>query len=947
MSQERYGIRRFALLNTAGYSLGVFPLEEPLSVYGANNLGKSASINALQFPILARMSDMSFGKYSLEQSRRFYFASDTSYILCELNLPHGPHVIGVVGRGPGGGFGHQFFAYAGELDLAHYQRDDTCLRQKELFANLDRHGLKAYELKPDELRRLLVGGHTSVPLDLTLIPLRSTSEHSLKTFRALFINLLHMREITAAKLKQLFLDAFEHSLRSGSIDYIAACEEAFRDVRRMEQDYNALVVAGPLVESLASGVAQRDALRGKLHRLSPLLDHLLGTWQDYATARKEELVIQAEHYQQEQDNLQNTQRNSTQELMRLERELTGVQRWLGELSALKHRFALVDDVRVLEQQLLAAKDAHDELAGALAQSRQFSAEDLDQRVQDVQTRLKSVSQQLDHADNNSYARLREAFSQQDLERLMRLFNGALFSLPLGPSGLALDADDQWVRTLERVLEGFKGERFEAPGLSLDLSHIDPPALRALVDRAALREQKDRLDKELRQLQTQQSVSADRIASKTQSEALYQAVLDAQKALEDYRRAQILDAEEAQKLEQLAQLEAAQDELKRSSDAFTERVQQLSAKLQLVGRQLADLEARQRTLDDALRRRHLLPAGLPLGTPFMEPVDGSLDNLLPLLNDYQDSWQGLQRVDNQIEALYAQVRLKGVAKFDSEDDMERRLTLLINAYAHRGDEALTLAKARRAAVTDIARTLRNIRSDYDSLEHQLALFNREINKRQVSNLQSFRVVLAPNKEALKHIDQIIHSAGQYEEGETLSVFDLSQTAEQDHKNEEAKEYLARLVAANHNQLGLKDLFELAFEITKVNGQPVIHADIDGAASNGTTMTIKALTNMYLLLHLMDRDLAGRVRLPYYLDEAADIDERNQTALLETSQQLGFVPILASVKPQVSARVAIDLEGGSGPNGIYIDEADWKYISRLEAQADETADVRDVEAEAMPG
>ncbi|HAO74589.1 MAG TPA: chromosome partitioning protein ParA, partial [Pseudomonas sp.] len=144
-----------------------------------------------------------------------------------------------------------------------------------------------------------------------------------------------------------------------------------------------------------------------------------------------------------------------------------------------------------------------------------------------------------------------------------------------------------------------------------------------------------------------------------------------------------------------------------------------------------------------------------------------------------------------------------------------------------------------AVTDIARTLRNIRSDYESLEHQLALFNREINKRQVSNLASFRIVLAPNKDALKHIDQIIHSAGQYEEGETLSVFDLSQSAEQDAKNEEAKEYLARLVAANNNQLGLKDLFELAFEITKVGGQPVIHTDIDGAASNGTTMTIKAL------------------------------------------------------------------------------------------------------------
>ena len=925
MSQERYGIRRFALLNTAGYSLGLFPLEHPLSVYGANNLGKSASINALQFPILARMSDMSFGKYSLEQSRRFYFASDTSYILCELSLPHGPHVIGVVGRGPGGGFGHQFFAYKGELDLAHYQKNDTCLRQKELFTNLERLGIKAYEVKPDELRRLLVGGHTSVPLDLTMIPLRSTSEQSLKTFRALFINLLHMREITAAKLKQLFLDAFEHSLRSGSVDYIAACEEAFRDVRRMEQDYNALVAAGPLVEALA---AQRDILRGKLHRISPVLDTLLGTWQEYAMARKEELVIQAEHYRGEQDRLQNDQRGGTQELMRLEREITGIQRWLGELSVLKHRFALVDDVKVLEQQLLAAKDAHDELAGALAQSRQFSAEDLDERVRDLEKRLKQVKQQLDHADNNSYARLREEFSQQDVDRLMRLFNGALFSLPLGERGIELDDSDLWVKSLEAVLDGFKGERFEAPGLAIDLTNIDPPALQALADRAALRDQKERLEKELKQLKTQQAVAADRSASKAQTETLYQEVLDAQKALEDYRRSQTLAAEEPEKLEQLSQLEAAQDELKRSSDAFTERVQQLSAKLQLVGRQLGDLESKQRTLEDALRRRQLLPADLPYGTPFMEAIDDSMDNLLPLLNDYQDSWQSLQRVDNQIEALYAQVRLKGVAKFDSEDDMERRVQLLVNAYAHRTDEALTLAKARRAAVTDIARTLRNIRSDYDSLEHQLALFNREINKRQVSNLESFRVVLAPNKEALKHIDQIIHSAGQYEEGETLSVFDLTQSAEQDNKNEEAKEYLARLVAANHNQLGLKDLFELAFEITKVNGQPVIHADIDGAASNGTTMTIKALTNMYLLLHLMDRDLAGRIRLPYYLDEAADIDERNQAALLETSLQLGFVPILASVKPQVSARVAIDLEGGSGPNGIYIDEADWKFISRLD-------------------
>ncbi len=211
-------------------------------------------------------------------------------------------------------------------------------------------------------------------------------------------------------------------------------------------------------------------------------------------------------------------------------------------------------------------------------------------MRDLEKRLKSVKQQLDHADNNSYARLREEFSQPDVERLMRLFNSALFSLPLGEQGIALDDDGAWVKSLETILDGFKGDQFAVPGLNINLSSIEPPALQALADRAALRDQKERLEKELKQLKTQQAVAADRSASKLQTEALYQQVLDAQKALEDFRRCQTLSAEESAKLEELAQMEAAQDELKRSSDAFTERVQQLSAKLQLIARQIGDMEA---------------------------------------------------------------------------------------------------------------------------------------------------------------------------------------------------------------------------------------------------------------------------------------------------------------------------------------------------------------------
>src|SRR5690606_41259213 len=78
--------------------------------------------------------------------------------------------------------------------------------------------------------------------------------------------------------------------------------------------------------------------------------------------------------------------------------------------------------------------------------------------------------------------------------------------------------DRGVKAVEAVLERLTGETFSVPGLSIDVSHTEPPALQALADRAALRDQKDRLERELKQLKTQHAVAVDRNASKAQAEA---------------------------------------------------------------------------------------------------------------------------------------------------------------------------------------------------------------------------------------------------------------------------------------------------------------------------------------------------------------------------------------------------------------------------------------------
>ncbi len=57
---------------------------------------------------------------------------------------------------------------------------------------------------------------------------------------------------------------------------------------------------------------------------------------------------------------------------------------------------------------------------------------------------------------------------------MRLFNSALLSLPLGRARHRPDEERRLGKIRGADSMTFKGERFDVPGLSIDLSHIQPP-----------------------------------------------------------------------------------------------------------------------------------------------------------------------------------------------------------------------------------------------------------------------------------------------------------------------------------------------------------------------------------------------------------------------------------------------------------------------------------------
>ena len=111
-----YGFQQLVLLNSAGYERAELPLDESVSLIAPNNTGKTSLINALQYLLIIDKRHLDFGAHDKDKARRFYFPSNSSYILLEVTLPEsGSVVLGCVGKG----FSHEYayFAYRGPLKI--------------------------------------------------------------------------------------------------------------------------------------------------------------------------------------------------------------------------------------------------------------------------------------------------------------------------------------------------------------------------------------------------------------------------------------------------------------------------------------------------------------------------------------------------------------------------------------------------------------------------------------------------------------------------------------------------------------------------------------------------------------------------------------------------------------------------------------------------------------
>ncbi|MEC4087112.1 ATPase [Pseudoalteromonas rubra] len=915
-----YGLSKLALLNTAGYAKCVIPLNKSASICAPNNTGKSSVINALQFPLINDLRLTEWDGHDLEETRKFYFSSDQSYILLEANLPHGDVVIGVAGLGKIAGYAHQFFCYNGKLNLDDFTQGKSIIKYTKLFNHLQEKGFKPVELKAAELNALLTGGATPYDGDINLkmIPLNNVQDAAV--YKEIFRRILNLHKLGAHDVKRFMLKVFERHMSNSKVDFYEVWRRAFDKVNRSRRELNALESMQEPIAALEQMIEGEATLKGKLAAYAPKLDKAIVEFDEYQQSQISELNDQLENIEQEKREFEEKQQLYVQQSRDIERKQTQIEQWFTDYHALKSEFELTN-YATLKTNLTLLKKEYEQLSFSINSAQGQSLHTLDYRIGETQKQVKSLKLQLKNLEFNLFTRMREDLSLKEVEEISRILNPDILSFATtGKGEVEISDDDAFGDFLAQLSAAVKGGELKLPGATIKLKKLAPVQMQSGENKTQLQAQLDALQQSLLELKQQREVSANVAEKQQERDALYDELMATEAALKRFEQFQTMaqSAEAQQALQEQLQAEREQvddylQDVQRNAGSISDRRSIIKSKQDLILRQADRLkQVKSERID------HSLDLYSGKQTPYPIEIKLDFDNLAEVIHQFNKDCQELRNLDVNVRNTYLHIYNAGITKFDNETDDATKYAKLISAYHNLDNERDAVERQARVALTEVAATIKGLREDLDRLRREMNSFNKGISQHRISNLKAFKINVIPRKMLVESIDTIIATSDLYEQGESFDL--LSEQPADSNAVNEAKDHIIKL-ASDKAGLTLTDLFDIRFEVVNRAGDTEHFDKIDSAGSNGTRITIKLLCGMLFIRYLLSDQEQAMYRIPIYIDEAADIDPQNQKAIIETALSFGFVPIFASVKPQISCDYLVPIRSVNQGSQNWVDEKDW--------------------------
>ena len=923
MNRICYGIRRLLLLNSVSYSLGDFPLDRPLSISAPNNRGKSTAINALQFPFLSNMNDMSFPR-SNEDTRKYYFPYDNSYVVSEIATETGLYVVGAAGKGQASGYDYQLFAYQSKLGLDDFlvEGDTSTNKQvrnyKELKTYLARRDVWVKPLSPKQMRDALMGKNITLPNDekftIGVFRLRSMTDDNYRLFIRVFKNLLHMNTVNLEEMKRLLIDVLLPGEGSNAIDFMARYTILNEEVEQARAKVETTQCIAADVYTLSKARRSRDTAYGVLRAL---FTPITTVYESRYRQREEEIRKSREQIAAivpEMDRLKQSQEPLVKIIEGHAVQQDILRRKLEKISGDETRFRLYGSVTQLQEYIdvLQAKVEH--LVGELQRTHPDDIREIQLNLQEVTQQIKNMAARMSAIDNNLLSVLTGKFDESEIQIITQLLNRKMLSaLPLGQDGVDILDEEQFFKVMREMLCHCQNNFYDDGRVRINLEIVEPIAIADYFNSDIIKANLSRLEKQQSDLMRDVEVARDYEGKQLEKETLRQEIKKKEQDLHDYQM--FLAARKTKP-------EYEQDLDKISATLKTNRAE-LAA---ITGRLLAMEKKREVLLADHDRKKAALAAleikyAQVVPIPDSEPMGEMPDHRLPsgleeMIDTYILALEEKNGAKEKIRQSLHVIEAGNGLRFTSGRDEETTIDELVEAVAGQDEYRKQLKNCQKAGSQEIGALLKGLTGRLETFIHEIKRFNRQINARKISNMNRIEFVVDDSNDIIRAVKAIVNQDSIFSNPETVH---------------HAVRQLDELVSRKNVTLSLENLFNMGITVELEGGTVSSSFNDANIQSTGTGLTVNIILNVMLLNRLLYIRPGQIVNIPIYIDEAGQIDPANQQTLIDQCLPAGFVPVFASVEAQATAEYWIGLHEVDGR--IYVDQNDWFHLStRKEASAE---------------
>ena len=913
------GLQRLVLIGSAGYRIAELPLDASVSLIASNNTGKTSLINALQFLLVADKRRMDFGGYNIDQSRKFYFPNNQSYILVEALHPiSGTVVIGCVGKGVS--HDYQYFSYKGALQIEDYKMGDgSIVNQPKLSEHLASRGKIVHFYQQNEFKDALCGGRkklTATEPDITIFHLEHQSDAD--TYRRVLHRTLSLDKLNAEYIKGHLLSIFAREMPDSEMDFNKEWERAFAGVNQKRDQYRAALALREIIQRRAVELQDIKILRGKLIDWKPRVENGLTRWNQHYKSSLLSLEQDKSMVIEEQRQLNQRLIELTTTALTKKAELDSLNRDDQRQKHLERKFALVNELELLEAQRQAVADELERQITLLGQVRGRKVDsikgDLDKRKKE----LAGLKRQRETISDSLYCQLCEQLSMPEVERLNRVLQPDVMKLALSEFSIDIDA----------VKAGLAQYSDKLLLLGITVNDASLESQFTQLTSQQLEEQILDYQAQISSLEKQLEAAKEMEKAEEKKKKLEAELQEREMDIREYRELiALIDGEESRSISKKALVDSI-EECEEKKESANEYTQSLTEKINDINKSDIDLRSKNANIVSfsQVRGDRAPQFGYLEDRPKIDWVaepEWQLDQLDAHLSNYNNECARMLTLDKALVNGIIELHSKGLTKFQDMNSYDEEWKHVIEFEQNLEKEGEVIQKECRSAVVNVSTGLTQIRKGLSAFNREMDVFNKLISQRKISDLRVFKIVPRNEEHIVAAIDTILAEAKEAELNETRQMFDCTSVLD----NEAIERAKQTLIDEGNERNGLRvsDLFRLEFVIGKEGHKEESFEDMDNASSNGTVIMAKLVTGLAMLYRMQHK--TKRFRTICYLDEAHCLDTENQRSLVEIADGFGFSLICASPTPLMSVRYCVPIDVFKGKN--VITRKSWQIFSPLKA------------------